>query len=108
MTNKAQRLTPQDFESKVIAAGQPVLVDFYADWCAPCQVVGPVVDALAQDYADRIGVYKVDVDTAPELASRFGIRSIPTLMVFKGGRPVDTLVGVVTRGQLDGLLERVA
>jgi thioredoxin 1 len=108
MTNNVQRLTPEDFESKVIEARHPVLVDFYADWCAPCRVVGPVVDQLAEDYANRIGVYKVDVDTSPELASRFGVRSIPTLVVFKDGEPVETVVGVVTLGQLDGLLAGVA
>ena len=108
MTNNVQRLTPEDFESKVIEARHPVLVDFYADWCPPCRVVGPVIDQLAEAYANRIGVYKVDVDTSPELASRFGVRSIPTLVVFKDGEPVESVVGVVTLGQLNGLLARVA
>ena len=108
MTDTVQRLTPEDFESKVIEARHPVLVDFYADWCPPCRVVGPVIDQLAEAYANRIGVYKVDVDMSPELASRFGVRSIPTLVVFKDGEPVETVVGVVTLGQLNGLLARVA
>jgi thioredoxin 1 len=108
MTDTVQRLTPEDFESKVIEARHPVLVDFYADWCPPCRVVGPVIDQLAEAYANRIGVYKVDVDMSPELASRFGVRSIPTLVVFKDGEPVESVVGVVTLGQLNGLLARVA
>jgi thioredoxin 1 len=108
MANRVERLTPHDFELKVMKSGKPVLVDFYADWCTPCRVVAPIVDRLAEEYAERVGVYKVDVDTSPELASRFGVRSIPTLVVFKEGRPVETLVGVVTLGQLDGMLARVA
>ncbi len=108
MTRKVEQLTPENFESHIAATGRPALVDFYADWCAPCRVVGPVVDQLAEDYAERIGVYKVDVDANPELASRYGVRSIPTLVVFKDGQPVETLVGVVTRGQLSGVLDAVA
>jgi thioredoxin 1 len=108
VTNEVRRLTQQEFESKVIESRQPVLVDFYADWCAPCRVVGPVLDQIAEDYANRVDVYKVDVDTSPELASRFGVRSIPTLVVFKDGEPVETVVGVVTLGQINGLLASVA
>jgi thioredoxin 1 len=108
VTNEVRRLTQQEFESKVIESRQPVLVDFYADWCAPCRVVGPVLDQIAEDYANRVDVYKVDVDTSPELASRFGVRSIPTLVVFKDGQPVETVVGVVTLGQINGLLVSVA
>ena len=108
MTQRVEKLTLENFEDHVVETGRPVLVDFYADWCAPCRVVGPVLDQLAEDYADRVGVYKVDVDASPELASRFGVRSIPTLVVFKAGQPVETLVGLVTRGQLSGVLDAVA
>jgi len=108
MTARIENLTPENFETRVVESGQPVLVDFYADWCAPCRVIGPVVDQFANDYADRVDVYKVDVDSSPELAVRFGVRSIPTLVLFKDGAPVETLVGVVTKGQLGGLVEKLA
>ena len=108
MTARIENLTSENFETRVVESGQPVLVDFYADWCAPCRVIGPVVDQFANDYADRVDVYKVDVDSSPELAVRFGVRSIPTLVLFKDGAPVETLVGVVTKGQLGGLVEKLA
>ena len=108
MTTKVEKLNRENFEHRVVDANRPVLVDFYADWCAPCRVVAPVVDQLAEDYADRVVVFKVDVDASPDLASRFGVRSIPTLVLFKDGKPVETLVGVVTRGQLSGVLDNVA
>jgi len=108
MTARIENLTRENFETRVVESGQPVLVDFYADWCAPCRVIGPVVDQFANDYADRVDVYKVDVDSSPELAVRFGVRSIPTLVLFKDGAPVETLVGVVTKGQLGGLVEKLA
>ena len=108
MTGRVEKLTVANFEDRVVDAGRPVLVDFYCDWCGPCRVVGPVVDQLADEYVDRIGVYKVDVDASPELAKRFDIRSIPTLLIFKEGKPVESLVGVVTRSQLTGVLDRIA
>ena len=108
MTARVENLTPENFETRVVDSDQPVLVDFYADWCAPCRVIGPVVDEFANDYADRVGVYKVDVDSSPELAVRFGVRSIPTLVLFRNGTPVESLVGVVTKGQLSGLVEKPA
>lgn len=108
MTIKVEKLDRENFERSVVDATWPVLVDFYADWCAPCRVVAPLVDQLAEDYADRVGVFKVDVDASPDLASRFGVRSIPTLVLFKDGKPVETLVGVVTRGQVSGVLDNVA
>jgi thioredoxin 1 len=108
MTGKAELVGQADFETKVISASDPVLVDFFADWCAPCRAVGPVVDRFAAENADRIRVYKVDVDADPALASRYGVRSIPTLMLFRNGVPVETLVGVVAPGQLSGILDRAA
>lgn len=108
MTSTVEKLNRENFEHRVVDASGPILVDFYADWCAPCRVVAPLVDQLAEDYADRVGVFKVDVDASPDLASRFGVRSIPTLVLFKDGKPVETLVGVVTRGQLSGVLDNVA
>ena len=83
-----------NFDSEVLHSDVPVLVDFWAEWCGPCQMLGPVIDELADEYAGKIKVGKVDVDKAPQTASRFGIQNIPTVMLFDKGHPVETLVGV--------------
>jgi thioredoxin len=98
-------VTDADFEARVLGAAGPVLVDCWADWCAPCHALAPTIDALARDYAGRAMVAKLDVDANPVTAGRFGIRSIPTLLLFSGGRLVDTLVGVQPRGAIAARLE---
>jgi thioredoxin 1 len=90
-------VTDSDFQQEVLDADTPVLVDFWADWCAPCKMVAPVLDDLAQEYDGKVKFTKVDVDTNPETAMKYGIRSIPTLLVFKGGAPVDQVVGAVPK-----------
>ena len=103
---KPQAVTSSDFEQEVIRAGQPVLVDFWAEWCGPCRVIAPLLDQVAEEFAGRAAVRKVDVDAHQELAGRYGIRSIPTLMVFKDGEPVETFTGVQSRATLDQALAR--
>ncbi|MEM0953001.1 MAG: thioredoxin [Pseudomonadota bacterium] len=103
-----QSVTSNTFDQSVLASQQPVLVDFWAEWCGPCRVIAPVLDQLAEDYDGRAAIRKVDVDANQDLAARYGIRSIPTLMVFKDGEPVETLTGVQSRSVLDAALERHA
>jgi thioredoxin 1 len=103
---RPQAVSNSDFDREVIEAGQPVLVDFWAEWCGPCRMIAPALDQVAEDFAGRARVRKVDVDANEALAGRFGIRSIPTLMVFKGGEPVETLTGVQSRAALEAALQR--
>ena len=86
-------VTDQEFEEQVLNAETLVLVDFWADWCAPCKMIAPIVEDLANEYDGQVRFTKVDVDSNPMTATKFGIRSIPTLLVFKGGEVVDQLVG---------------
>jgi len=86
-----------NFEREVLESEHPVLVDFWAPWCAPCRAVGPSIEEVADEFAGRAKVAKVNVDDAPALAARFGVVSIPTLAYFKGGRIVDTLMGAVPK-----------
>ena len=98
-------VTDSDFEQEVLESDTPVLVDFWAEWCAPCKMVAPVLDDLAIEYDGKIKFTKVDVDTNPETAMKYGIRSIPTLLVFKGGSPVDQVVGAVPKAVIKKRLD---
>ena len=93
-------LTKQNFETEVLRSEKPVLVDFWASWCGPCRMLAPILSDIAEESAGRFQVGKVNVDEEPELASRFQIMSIPTLIVFKGGKPVSTAVGVRPKAEI--------
>ena len=93
-------VTDTDFEETVLKSELPVLVDFWADWCMPCKMIAPIVEELSQEYDGKFGFAKVDVDSNPKTAMNYGIRSIPTLLIFKDGKPVDQIVGAVPKGAL--------
>ena len=89
----AAQVNEQNFKEEVLDATLPVLVDFWAPWCGPCRMVGPIVDELAQEYAGKLKVVKVNTDEAPSIAGQYNIMSIPTLMIFKNGERVDQVIG---------------
>jgi thioredoxin 1 len=102
----AVAVTDASFKQDVLESELPVLVDFWAPWCGPCRMVAPVVDEIAQQYDGQIKVVKVNTDENPGVASQYGIRSIPTLMIFKGGQRVDMVVGAVPKTTLANTLEK--
>lgn len=97
-----------EFDQAVLKSGVPVLVDFYATWCGPCQMLAPSLEALAEEYGDRLRVVKVNVDESPGLAQRYGIRGVPTLMAFRDGKPCDTIVGLLPMKALRKKLDALA
>ncbi len=97
-------LTSETFDTTLASTDQPVLVDFWAEWCGPCKMISPILDQLATEQAGRATIAKVDVDAYPDLQARFGIRAIPTLIVFKNGQPVNTITGVKSKGFLEAAL----
>lgn len=95
----------KNFEQEVLQSDKPVLVDFWAEWCAPCRALSPTVDAVAQDYQGKAKVVKLNVDDSPQVAQRYGIRGIPTLIVFKGGNESDRVVGMTGKENLARMLD---
>jgi thioredoxin 1 len=100
-------VTDADFDAEVLGADRPVLVEFTADWCGPCRQLAPVLSALASEEADRLKVVQLDVDTNPEITTRYGVLSMPTLMVFREGEPVKSMVGARPKRRLLQELEDV-
>ena len=101
-----QTFTDSNFEETVINAGGPVLVDFWAEWCGPCKRLAPTVEALAGDYAGKLTVGKLNVDDNPNTASKFQIRGIPALLLFKGGRVVESVVGLAQKDDLKKVIDK--
>lgn len=104
-----QAVTDATFESEVINSSEPVLVDFWADWCGPCRAIAPTVEEIADEYEGRLKVMKLDVDANPVTAGQFGVMSIPSLLIFKSGQLVDRLVGYMPKNKLkEGIDQHIA
>ena len=100
-----QHITDATFEQEVLKSDAPVLVDYWAEWCGPCKMIAPILDEVARDYGDKIRVVKVNVDENQAIPSKYGIRGIPTLMLFRNGAVVDTKVGALSKSQLTVFLD---
>ena len=105
-SEKVLTITDDTFDADVINSGKPVLVDFWATWCAPCKAIAPVLDAIAEEYDGQITVGKVNVDDSPATPGKYGVRGIPTIILFKDGAIVDQVVGAVPKSQLEALIKK--
>ncbi|MCS7279865.1 MAG: thioredoxin [Thermodesulfobacteriaceae bacterium] len=101
------KLTDQNFEEEVLKSSTPVLVDFWAAWCGPCRVIAPVIEELAEELTGKVKVCKLNVDENPVTPGKFGIRAIPTLIIFKDGSPIETIVGAVSKSTILNVLNKV-
>jgi len=104
---KLVEITDGNFEQEVLSSDVPVMLDFWAEWCAPCLMIAPVVEELAEEYAGRVKIGKLNVDTNPTVAVQYGVRSIPTLLFFKKGKVVDQIVGAVHKKHIKAKLEEM-
>lgn len=105
MSENVVHTSDDAFEADVLGSDQAVLVDFWAEWCGPCKMIAPILDEIADEYAGKLKVVKLDIDSNPAIPRRFGVRGIPTLMVFKGGEVEATKVGAVSKSQLAAFID---
>jgi len=106
MSDNIINVTDSTFDSMVLKSEVPALVDFWASWCAPCRAIAPIMEEMATEYTGRIRVAKMNVDDNPATPGRYGVRGIPTLILFKGGKVIDQLVGAVPKSQIKELIEK--
>ncbi|MBH31507.1 MAG: thioredoxin [Candidatus Marinimicrobia bacterium] len=107
MAENVVEFTDAEFDSDVLSSETPVLVDFWAEWCGPCRMIGPIVEEIATEYAGRVKVGKMNVDQNPEVPPKYGIRSIPSLLMFKDGAVSDQIVGAVPKNNITSVLDKL-
>jgi len=107
MSENVKEITSMNFSDEVLKSDTPVLVDFWAEWCGPCRAIGPVVDEIANDYNGKVSVGKLNVDNENQLAMKYGVRSIPALLIFNNGTVVNQIVGAVPKNRITDILDTV-
>ena len=107
MKGSVVHVTESNFEEEVVKSDVPVLVDFWAEWCGPCKMIAPILDEIAKEYGEKLKICKIDVDSNPDIAPKFGIRGIPTLIMFKDGNAESTKVGAVSKSQLIEFVDEI-
>ena len=107
MSENVKEFTSENFSTEVIKSDTPVLVDFWAEWCGPCRVIAPVVDEIATEYSQKVKVGKLNVDNHNQVASQYGVRSIPALLIFKNGAVANQIVGAVPKNKITEILDSV-
>ena len=105
MSKNIVHVSDESFEQEVLNASEPVLIDYWAEWCGPCKMIAPIIDELAEEYGEKIKIAKFNIDENPETPPRYGIRGIPTLMLFKNGNVEATKVGAVSKSQLAAFID---
>ncbi|MGB8511021.1 MAG: thioredoxin [Pyrinomonadaceae bacterium] len=106
MSKHVAEVSDKIFEKEVLQSDKPVLVDFWAEWCAPCRMLAPTVEAVAEQYAGEVSVVKLNVDESPSISQRYGIKGIPTLILFKGGKEEERIVGATSKENISRLLDK--
>jgi thioredoxin 1 len=106
MSQTTKSVSDQTFAAEVLQSSRPVLVDYWAQWCGPCKMIGPIVEESAAEYADQLTIAKLNIDESPQTPTRYNVRSIPTLMLFKDGQPVATHIGSLSKGQLQAFIDK--
>lgn len=106
MSEWVKETTDAAFEADVLQSDQPVLVDFWAQWCGPCKMIAPIIDEIAEEYAERLKIFKVNVEQNGDTPAKYSVQGIPTLLIFKGGELADTHVGALTKSQLAAFIDK--
>ncbi len=105
MSEHILHVTDSNFEREVLQSGAPVLVDFWAEWCGPCKTIAPILDVVADEYAGKLTIAKVNIDDNPDIPARYGVRGVPTLMLFRNGNVESTQIGVLSKSQLKQFID---
>jgi thioredoxin 1 len=100
-------VTDQNFEQEVLQSEQPAIIDFWAEWCAPCRAISPIIKELAEQYGDQVKIVKMDIDAHPKTPGRYGVRAIPTVLAFKGGQVVDQLQGARPKADFEAMVKKL-